>query len=89
LEKLELVPDGVLGGYYRGTGMIRSTWRVLPGSWMFACGIDQGCLRAIIKEFPPFLELISKLTLTKVFFNKDIEMSYDMLYRQEKLDSIG
>jgi hypothetical protein len=68
--------SGVLGGYCRGVGC-------------WSCGIDQCCLRAIIKEFPPFLELISKLTLTKVFFNKDIEMSYDMLYRQEKLDSIG
>jgi hypothetical protein len=26
------VLDGVLGGYGRGTGVIRSTWRVLPKS---------------------------------------------------------
>jgi hypothetical protein len=76
LEKLEFVPDGVLGGYCRGVGC-------------WSCVIDQGCLRAIIKEFPSFLELTSKITLTKVFFNKDIEMSCDMLYRQEKLGSIG
>jgi hypothetical protein len=25
----------------------------------------------------------------KTFFNKDIEMSFDMLYRQEKLVSVG
>jgi hypothetical protein len=32
-EKMELVPDGVLGGYYHGTGMVRSTQRVLPRRW--------------------------------------------------------
>jgi hypothetical protein len=75
------VPDGVLGGYCRGTGTIRSTRRVLPGSWMLVMWDLTGLLKAIIKEFPPFLELTSNLTLTKVFVNKDIEMSYDMLYR--------
>jgi hypothetical protein len=29
-EKWRKVPDGVLGGYCRGTGMVRSTCRVLP-----------------------------------------------------------
>jgi hypothetical protein len=32
LEKWSFVPDGVLGGYCRGTGVDRSTWRVLPMS---------------------------------------------------------
>jgi hypothetical protein len=32
-EKVEFVPDGVLGGYCRGTGMVWSTRRVLPRSW--------------------------------------------------------
>jgi hypothetical protein len=30
-EKWRKVPDGVLRGYCRGTGKVRSTWRVLPG----------------------------------------------------------
>jgi hypothetical protein len=29
-RKMELVPDVVLGGYYHGTEVDRSTWRVLP-----------------------------------------------------------
>jgi hypothetical protein len=32
-RKMEFVPDGVLGGYGRGTGVVRSTRRVLPRSW--------------------------------------------------------
>jgi hypothetical protein len=32
-KKMEFVPDGVLGGYDRGTGVVQSTWRVLPRSW--------------------------------------------------------
>jgi hypothetical protein len=32
-KKMEFVPDGVLGGYGRGTGVVWSTWRVLPRSW--------------------------------------------------------
>jgi hypothetical protein len=30
-EKWRKGPDGVLGGYCRGTGKVWSTWRVLPG----------------------------------------------------------
>jgi hypothetical protein len=30
LEKWSFVPDGVLGGYDRGTKEDQSTWRVLP-----------------------------------------------------------
>jgi hypothetical protein len=40
-------------------------------------------------EFPPPLESFTKNLILKNVFNKDIEMSYDMLYRQEKLVSIG
>jgi hypothetical protein len=29
-KKRRRVPDGVLGGYCRGTMVVRSTWRVLP-----------------------------------------------------------
>jgi hypothetical protein len=29
-RKMEFVPDGVLGGYGHGTGVVQSTWRVLP-----------------------------------------------------------
>jgi hypothetical protein len=29
-KKRRKVPDGVLGGYGRGTMMVRNTWRVLP-----------------------------------------------------------
>jgi hypothetical protein len=29
-KKRRKVPDGVLGGYCRGTMMVQSTWRVLP-----------------------------------------------------------
>jgi hypothetical protein len=36
-RKMEFVPDGVLGGYYRGTGMVQSTRRVLP--W-HGCGSE-------------------------------------------------
>jgi hypothetical protein len=45
--KVELVPDGVLGGYCRGVG-----------KW--SCVIDHGCLGDNKKEFPPFLELLQK-----------------------------
>jgi hypothetical protein len=41
--------------------------------------INHGCLGANKKDFSPFLELLQKMSI-KVFFNKDIEMSYDMLY---------
>jgi hypothetical protein len=35
------VPDGVLGGYFRGTDMVQSTRRVLPKEWKWSCVIDQ------------------------------------------------
>jgi hypothetical protein len=39
-KKMEKVPDGVLEGYYRGTGIVRSTCRVLPEEWGWSCVID-------------------------------------------------
>jgi hypothetical protein len=32
-KKMEFVPNGVLGGYGYGTGVVWSTWRVLSRSW--------------------------------------------------------
>jgi hypothetical protein len=52
------VLDGVLGGYYRGTGMVRSTCRVLPRNWRWSCLID---LVYEIKRVFPFLEILLKL----------------------------
>jgi hypothetical protein len=60
---------GVLEGYYRG----KEGW---------SCGIDQGCLRQH-KGDSPFPRAFAKTSLVSIFFNKDIEMSYDMLYRHE------
>jgi hypothetical protein len=40
-RKWRKVPDVVLGGYCRGTGMVRSTRRVLPKEWKWSCEIDQ------------------------------------------------
>jgi hypothetical protein len=40
-EKGIKVPDGVLEGYYRDTGMVQSTCRVLPKEWKWSCMIDQ------------------------------------------------
>jgi hypothetical protein len=39
-RKMEFVPDGVLGGYCRGTGMVRSTCRVLPRNLRWSYVID-------------------------------------------------
>jgi hypothetical protein len=58
--KMEFVPDGVLGGYCRGTEVDRSTWRVLPMS-------GGGHVRLTTDLFyvgvPPFLEIL--LTTSK------------------------
>jgi hypothetical protein len=69
---MEFVPDGVLGGYCRGTSVNRSTWRVLPwheceseylegtaDDLRWSCLIDHRPY--LTKEFPPFLELFLKL----------------------------
>jgi hypothetical protein len=61
---------GVPGGYCRGVG-----------KW--SCMIDHGWLAAN-KRSSPSLEILITILFSKIFFNKDIEMSYDMLYRQEK-----
>jgi hypothetical protein len=39
-EKWRKVSDGVLGGYYHGTVIVRSTHRVLPKEWRWSCVID-------------------------------------------------
>jgi hypothetical protein len=39
-EKWRKVSDGVLGGYCRGTVVVRSTCRVLPRKWRWSCLID-------------------------------------------------
>jgi hypothetical protein len=39
-KKWRKVPGGVLGGYYRGTAMVRSTCRVLPKEMGWSCVID-------------------------------------------------
>jgi hypothetical protein len=39
-KKKEKVPDRVLGGYFRGTGIVWSTCRVLPMEWRGSCVID-------------------------------------------------
>jgi hypothetical protein len=65
---------GVLEGYYRG-----------DGGW--SCMIDHGCLGQTKRSFP-FPRAFTKTCLINIFFNKDIEMSYDLLYRHEKLTSL-
>jgi hypothetical protein len=40
-KKWRKVPGGVLGGYYRGTVVVRGTCRVLPRKWRWSCVIDQ------------------------------------------------
>jgi hypothetical protein len=74
--------------YLEGTAVAR-VWFKVPGGYCrgvgkWSCVIDHGCLGANKKEFPPFLEILMTILFSKNFFNKDIEMSYDMLYRQEK-----
>jgi hypothetical protein len=39
-EKKRMVSDGVLGGYCRGTEMVRSSCRVLPKEIRWSCVID-------------------------------------------------
>jgi hypothetical protein len=41
LEKWRKVPNGVLGGYCRGTVMVRSTRMVLPKEWKWSCVIGR------------------------------------------------
>jgi hypothetical protein len=40
-EKWRKVPDGVVGGYCRGMGMVWRTCRVLPKDLKWSCVIDQ------------------------------------------------
>jgi hypothetical protein len=60
---------GVLGGYCRRLGVVMSDCPPILS----------------YKGVSPFPRAFPYKCLIKVFFNKDIEMSYDMLYRQEKL----
>jgi hypothetical protein len=41
LEKWRKVPDGVLGGYCRGTDLVQSTCRVLSKDGKWSCVIDR------------------------------------------------
>jgi hypothetical protein len=60
-----------------------------------SCVIDRDLWREVVMfDWPPafllrmgspFPRAFTKNGFIKFFFNKDIEMSYDMLYRQEKL----
>jgi hypothetical protein len=72
LEGTVVAPEwiGVLRGYYRS-----------KGEW--SCMIDHGCLRQASRSFSPFPRAFAKTSLVSIFFNKDIEMSYDMLYRHK------
>jgi hypothetical protein len=46
---------------------------------------DHGCLGSNKESFPLSQRILITILLPKMFLNKDIEMSYDILYRQEKL----
>jgi hypothetical protein len=46
--------------------------------------IDHGWLAANKKSSPFPRDFHNKFFFSKMFFNKDIEMSYEMQYRQEK-----
>jgi hypothetical protein len=74
----------VLGGYCRGTGVDRSTWRVLPMLWG---GHVRLTTDLFFKGVSPFPRAFAKTSLVRIFFNKDIEMSYDMLYQHENLST--
>jgi hypothetical protein len=65
------VPNGVLGGYGRGTGSGSEYSEGTADDLRGSCLIDHRSY--LSKEFPPFLELL--LNTYEVFFNKDIEMS--------------
>jgi hypothetical protein len=78
LEKWRRVPDGVLGGYYRGTGMVWSTCRVLPRNWGWSCAIDLVLWMEVVmfdwpsilmenKWVPPSLENLPKFCFQKCF----------------------
>jgi hypothetical protein len=64
--------------YSKGTAEVRKNGHV----WltMVAFGNHKGV--------SPFPRAFTKTCLTSIFFNKDIEMSYDMLYRHEEITSI-
>jgi hypothetical protein len=47
-NKWRKVPGGVLGGYCRGTAMVRSTCRVLPKEMGWSCVIDLDLKREVV-----------------------------------------
>jgi hypothetical protein len=58
-RKMEFVPDGVLGGYCRGTGVVSEYLEGTADNLRWSCLIDHR--RYLTKEFPPFLELFLRL----------------------------
>jgi hypothetical protein len=72
---------GVPGGYCRRRKVVMCDWpelirRVVMFDWPPAL---------LLKMSSPFPRAFTKDVLQKLFFNKDIEMSYDTLYRHVKL----
>jgi hypothetical protein len=47
-KKWRKVPNGVLGGYCRGTDLVRSTCRVLPKEGRWSCVIDRKLIRMVV-----------------------------------------
>jgi hypothetical protein len=84
-EKWRKVPDEVLGGYCRGTGMVRSTCRVLPRNWRWSCAIDLVLWMEVVifdwpsiffmenKWVPPSLESLHKSVFKNVFQQRYID----------------
>jgi hypothetical protein len=58
LEKWSFVPDGVLGGYGRGTGSGSEYSEGTADDLRWSCLI--GHLSYLSTEFPPFLEILPK-----------------------------
>jgi hypothetical protein len=80
--------EGCRTEYSEGIAMARELSEYLEGTAeefeKWSCSIDHGILWKN-KRVPPSLEIFTKKVSLKIFFNKDIEMSWDMLYRQEKI----
>jgi hypothetical protein len=55
-RKLEFVPDGVLGGYGRGTGIGSEYSEGTANDLRWSCLIDHRSY--LSTEFPPFLEVL-------------------------------
>jgi hypothetical protein len=70
-KKMEFVPDGVLGGYDRGPGVVRSTWRVLPRSWERVM-YDLPWFPCSLKGVSPFPREFDKILVFKNCFSTKI-----------------